>query len=151
MRGLLVALVGLTLAACSTAAAKAPAPSTGMPDAPLLTSEGGILRPIENGGRVPMRSGYAIVRLTPGPQSMDPDVDVTLFDSAGQPVTAGVYAEYESLDMDHGIERVQARVADGGYRMRLSFAMQGTWRVIIHVARGPSDDSLTLVLPWVGL
>jgi len=127
------------------------ASAAAVPDAPLLTNEGGVLRPIENGGRLPMRSGYATVRLTPGPQSMDPQIDLVVFDSSGQPLTADVTAEYESLDMDHGVEKIQARAVDGCYRMRLSFSMQGMWRVIIHVARGGADEKLTLVLPWVGL
>ena len=156
MKKLVVALAGLVLAACSTASAQTPtamphASVAVMPDAPLLTNEGGVLRPIENGGRLPMRSGYATVRLTPGPQSMDPQVDLVVFDSAGQAVAADVFAEYESLDMDHGIEKTQARQVDGCYRMRLSFSMQGMWRVVIHVARGTTEEKLTLVLPWVGL
>ena len=156
MRRLLVALAGLVLAACSTASAQTAtamphASAAAMPEAPLLTNEGGELRPIENGGRLPMRDGYATVRLTPGPQSMDPQIDLIVFDSAGQAVTADVFAEYESLDMDHGIEKIQARTVEGCYRMRLSFSMQGTWRVVIHVARGATEEKLTLVLPWVGL
>ena len=149
----LLALAGLVLAACSTASATtpSPAPNVPMPDAPLLTSEGGVLRPVDNGARLPLHSGYAVVKLTPGPQSMDPDVDVTVYDGAGKQVTADVYAEYESLDMDHGVEKAQARLAEGCYRMRLSFAMQGTWRVVIHVARGATEDKVTLVLPWVGM
>ncbi|HYK99026.1 MAG TPA: FixH family protein [Candidatus Acidoferrales bacterium] len=156
MKKLLVALIGLLLVACSTASAQTAtamprASAAAVPDAPLLTSEGGVLRPIENGSRLPMRSGYATVRLTPGPQSMDPDVDLTLFDNSGQPVTADVFAEYESLDMDHGVEKVQARQVDGCYRMRFSFSMQGMWRIVVHVARGATEEKLTLVLPWVGL
>lgn len=151
MRSALILVAGVLFAACSSAAASVPAPTAAMPEAPLLTSEGGVLRPIDNGSRLPLRSGYAVVRLTPGPQSMDPDVDVTIYDGAGQRVTADVFAEYESLDMDHGIEKAQARVADGAYRMRLSFAMQGTWRVTIHVTRGASEERVILVLPWVGL
>lgn len=158
MRRLLtVAFAGLVLAACSTASAETAtamphaSAAAAVPDAPLLTSEGGVLRPVENGGRLPMRAGYATVRLTPGPQSMDPQIDVTLFDNSGLPVTADVFAEYESLDMDHGVEKIQARAVDGGYRMRLSFSMQGMWRVVVHVARGASEERLTLVLPWVGL
>ena len=156
MKKLVVALAGLVLAACSSASAQTATPmphasAAAVPDAPLLTSEGGVLRPIENGSRLPMRSGYATVRLTPGPQSMDPQIDVTVFDGSGQAVTADVFAEYESLDMDHGIEKIQARQVDGCYRMRPSFSMQGTWRVVIHVARGATEEKLTLVLPWVGL
>ena len=156
MRRLVVAVAGLVLAACTTASAQTAtamphSSPAAVPEAPLLTSEGGVLRPIENGSRLPMRSGYATVRLTPGPQSMDPQIDVTLFDNSGQPVTAEVFAEYESLDMDHGIEKIQARPVDGLYRMRLSFSMQGMWRVVVHVTRGATEEKLTLVLPWVGL
>jgi len=152
MRTLAIALAGLLIASCSAASAAAPTPTTtAMPDAPLMVSEGGVLRPVDNGARLPLPSGYAIVKLTPGPQSMDPDLDVTIFDSAGTPAGVDVSAEFESLDMDHGIERVQARKTGSSYRMRLSFAMPGTWRVVIHVARGTSEEKLVLVLPWVGL
>ena len=156
MRQLAVALAGLLLAACSAASAETPTPmphatAAAVPDAPLLTNEGGVLRPIENGGRLPMRGGYATIRLTPGPQSMDPQIDLVVFDAAGQALTADVFAEYESLDMDHGVEKIQARSVDGCYRMRLSFSMQGMWRVVIHVVRGAAEEKLTLVLPWVGL
>lgn len=151
MRSLL-AVAGLVLASCATASAAIPASTTtAMPDAPLLVSEGGVLRPVDNGARLPLRIGYAMVKLTPGPQSMDPDIDVAIFDSAGTSAGADVFAEYESLDMDHGVERVLARDVGGHYRMRLSFAMPGTWRVVIHVTRGPADEKLVLVLPWVGL
>jgi len=150
---LVAALAGALLAACSAASANTAMPRSpgAMPDAPLLTSEGGVLRPVENGARLPLKSGYAIVRLSPSPRSMDPDVDVDVFDARGTAVVADVVAEYESLDMDHGVERVQAKPRLGGYRMRLSFAMQGSWRVVIHITRGIVEDTVTLVLPSVGL
>jgi len=153
MRRLLV-LAGLLLAACSPASASVPtatATTAAVPEAPLLTSEGGVLRPVDNGARLPLRSGYATVRLTPGPQSMDPQIDISVFDAAGTSLGADIFAEYESLDMDHGIEKVQARDVGGHYRIRLSFAMPGAWRVVIHVTRGAADERLVLVLPWVGL
>ncbi len=155
---LVAAMLGaVLLAGCSaaTAATQTPAGSfsaAAVPDAPLLASEGGIMRPIENGARLALQNGYVTVRLAPSPQSMDPVVQVAVFDRAGQPVAAEVAVDYESIDMDHGQNTEPAVLRDGSYRARLSFAMQGIWRLVIHVKRaGVADDKVTLVLPWVGL
>jgi hypothetical protein len=148
---LIVAILGaLLVAGCAAPTVSAPTPPA-VPDAPLLASEGGILRPIDNGGRIAMHGGYAMVRLSPSPQSMDPLLQVSLFDTADQPMTADVSVDYESLDMDHGISSTTGMFHDGCYRMGLSFGMAGSWRVIIHVARAGNEERLTLVLPWVGL
>ena len=156
MRPAIVALVAALFATGCTAAAAAPAPapaavSAALPDAPLLASEGGVLRPIDNGGRVAMKGGYAEVRFTPSPQSMDPQLQVSLFDPAGQPRTADVSVEWESLDMDHGTDSATGSLREGCYRMRLSFAMPGSWRLKVHVTGSGAEEIVTLVLPWVGL
>jgi len=144
-------LSALLVSGCTAATAAAPAPAATTPDAPLLASEGGVLRPIDNGGRVALHSGYATVRLSPSPQSMDPLLQVYVFDSAGQAATADISVDYESLDMDHGISTAQGVWHEGCYRMGLSFGMAGSWRLVIHVVRAGAEEKVVLVLPWVGL
>jgi hypothetical protein len=153
VRFAIVALVTALLATGCSAAAAAPAPKAAVvvDEAPLLASEGGVLRPIDNGGRVAMKGGYAEVRFTPSPQSMDPQLQVSLFDPAGQPRTADVSVEWESLDMDHGTDSATGSLHEGCYRMRLSFAMPGSWRLKVHVTGSGAEEIVTLVLPWVGL
>ncbi|HEY3218944.1 MAG TPA: FixH family protein [Candidatus Limnocylindria bacterium] len=147
---LAAALVWLVLAAgCSSATAAVPTPTT--EEAPILASEGGVLRPIDNGSRLAMKSGYATVRLWPSPQSMDPSLQVALFDPSGQATSAEVWVVTEMLDMDHGTEKISATLRDGLYQMRLSFGMPGSWRLVVHVKRGGAEETITLVLPWIGL
>jgi hypothetical protein len=148
---LAAALLGLLLAtACSAATAAVPTPTPG-PDAPILASEGGVLRPVENGGRLPLKTGYATVRLWPSPQSMDPNLQVAIFDASGQAAVAEVWVISEMLDMEHGTETIPATVRDGFYQMHLSFGMPGAWRLAVHVKRGGVEETITLVLPWIGL
>ncbi len=144
------ALLALVLATgCSAATAAAPTTSA-TADAPLMVSEGGVLRPIENGSRLSLRSGYATVRLWPSPEDMDPNLQVGLFDAAGKPAVANVSVVAEMLDMDHGTETATGVLRDGLYQMHLSFGMQGRWRLVVHIARDGAEEILTLVLPWVG-
>jgi YtkA-like protein len=148
---LAAALLSMLLATgCSAATAAVPTP-TAVPDAPILASEGGVLRPIDNGGRLPMKMGYATVRLWPSPQSMDPNLQVALFDASGQAATADVFVVSEMLDMEHGTETIPATVRDGFYQMHLSFGMPGSWRLVVHVKRDAAEETITLVLPWIGL
>jgi len=152
-------LIGALATACSTASADTGTPTAApanpaalsIPDVPLLASEGGVLRPIDNGGRVAMQRGYATVRMTPSPQSMDPRLEIALFDSDGKAQTADVWVVTEMVDMDMGSEEVHARVDNGTYTMRLSFGMPGAWRLKVHVVRAGNDEGFTIVVPWVGL
>lgn len=148
---LAAAVLSALLATSCSAATTAVAPAAAAPDAPLLTSEGGVLRPIDNGGRIALHSGYATVRLSPSPQDLDPQLQVSLFNSSGQPMTGDVSVDYESLDMDHGMTVAQGVLHEGCYRMGLSFGMAGRWRLVIHVMGGGSEEQVVLVLPWVGL
>ena len=140
----------LLVTGCTAATAAVPTP-TAAPDAPILASEGGVLRPIDNGGRLPLKTGYATVRLWPSPQSMDPNLQVALFDASGVASTAEVWVFTEMVDMDHGTETIPATVRDGVYQMHLSFGMPGSWRLVVHVKRGGVEETFTLVLPWIGL
>jgi ABC-type transport system substrate-binding protein len=153
MKLIAIALVSVVLAtACSGATAAPPATTpAAAPEAPLLANEGGVLRPIDNGGRVAMHDGYATVRLSPSPQSMDPLLQVWVFDSAGQAQEADVTVDYDSLDMDHGVSTAHGTLHEGCYRMGLSFGMAGSWRLVIHVTRAGAEEKMVLMLPWVGL
>jgi hypothetical protein len=150
MRILAAALGLLVATACTAATAAVPTPGPNE-DAPLLASEGGVLRPIDNGTRLALRTGYATVRFTPSPQSMDPDLLLSIVDASGNATAADVSVDWESLDMDHGMSTEHSKPVDGGYRTRISFAMPGSWRLVIHVVRGGAEEKLILVLPWVGL
>jgi YtkA-like protein len=148
----IVALIlsAIVFAACSSASAAVPAPAISE-EAPLLASEGGVLRPIDNGSRVALHDGYATVRLAPSPQSMDPRLEVAVFDSAGKQQAADVFVVTQMMDMDHGTEQIAANFQGGVYGMRLSFGMPGSWKLVVHIVRGAREETVTLVLPWVGL
>lgn len=117
----------------------------------ILVDEGGVMRPVANGGRVALRSGWAIVRFDRVPIAPESQVVVTVFDGSGAATAAEVTAVYEALDMDHG-RAVARAVTDGGsHRLRLAFEMPGQWKVTVRVARAGSEETFTLVLPLVGL
>lgn len=139
-------------AACGRAAAVSSGPPPGDAGATvILANDGGVLRPIANGGRVTLRTGSASVRFVPYPVKLDGDLDVALFDANGRPVAGDVKVYYESIDMDH--DRITARGVRHGdaYRVPFSFLMPGAWRLVITVGR-PDDgtsDRFVLMLPQV--
>ena len=137
--------------ATPTAAARASDPVAAAPQAPILIEEGGVLRPLANGGRVALRSGWATVRLSTLPPKVEADLVVALFDAAGAPAAGEVRAQYESLDMDHGRTSARSTPLEGAYRVPLSFEMPGAWKILIHVTRGGVDETVTLVLPLAGV
>lgn len=60
-------------------------------------------------------------------------------------------ARHVSIDMDHG-QTTEAGVLHGDcYRMRLAFVMLGVWRLHLHVTRDGLAETVTIVLPSVGL
>jgi hypothetical protein len=146
---LVAVLVAVLATGCSVGVAASQPPATS--EANLLVSEGGMLRPIDNGGRVGLKSGWATVKLWPSPQDMDPNLEVAVFDAAGNVVSADVWVVYEMMDMDHGIDESRATFREGLHRMHLSFGMQGSWKLVVHIARAGLEESVVLVLPWIGL
>jgi hypothetical protein len=139
------------LAACGSAAATtatgaAAAPGT---DAAILVSDGGVLRPIGNGGRVTLREGSATVRFS-NLAAERVDMDITLLDAGGRLAPADLLVSLESLDMDHGSTDVTAAPREGGYRASIAFPMPGAWRLRLRIDRGGSAETVTLVLPQVG-
>ena len=137
--------------ACGSAAATTAAPPAGaaVTKASILVSDGGILRPIQNGGRVPLRGGWATVRFS-SLNADHIDLDVSIFDTGGRSVAAAVRLEYESTDMDHGVMGSKAVGREGGYRIPIDIPMPGAFRMTLHVTRGAAEDTVTLVLPQVG-
>lgn len=160
MRSLGAALCALLLAACAPAAAgstaetaAAAAPAGGpaaSADVTILASEGGVLRPIANGGRVGLREGWATVRLSPVPLRERVELDVGVFDGSGRAVSGDVHVTYESIDMDHGRTTAAGIPDDSGHHVPLEFLMPGAWRLVLEITRGGITDKVTLVLPEVG-
>jgi len=145
----------LLVTGCSAAVATSPASPTPFGqiarDTTILTSDGGVLRPIPNGGRVALRSGWAAVRLAPGKLEDRGRLEVTVFDADGRQASADVSVDYASMDMDHGHTLEHGVVHEGCYRMPLTFVMPGSWRLVVRIARGGADETFTLVLPDVGM
>lgn len=154
MRLIGVLLAGLIATACGQASvgtpASASASATGK-DVTILASDGAVMRPIANGGRVPLRAGWATITLSPVPLEETAQLQVSVFDTGGHLVDADVSVDYVSMDMDHGHTVEHGVLHENCYRMPLSFAMPGSWRLLVHVVRGGTDDTVTLVLPEVGL
>jgi hypothetical protein len=154
MRIFVPVLAVVLASACGSAAAPAPtahAATTAAKGITILASDGTVMRPITNGGRVPLRSGWATVTLSPVPLAEDGQLQVSVFDADGRQIEAEVSVDYVSMDMDHG-HTIEHGVMHGNcYQMPLSFAMPGSWKLVVHVVRGGSDESVTLVLPEVGI
>lgn len=152
MRLVLAVLVAVVASACAPTAAPTPT-SAAAPgkDVTILASDGAVMRPIANGGRVPLRSGWATITLSPVPLQETAQLKVSVFDADGRLSEANVSVDYASIDMDHGHTLEHGVLHENCYQMPLSFAMPGSWRLLIHVVRGPTDDTVTLVLPEVGL
>lgn len=152
MRLVLGLVLSLVASACAPAAAPAPvsAAASGK-DVTILASDGGVMRPIANGGRVPLRSGWATVTLSPVPLQDTGQLKVSVFDADGRLAEADVSVDYVSMDMDHGHTVERGVLHENCYQMPLSFAMPGSWRLQIHVVHGAADETVTLVLPEVGL
>lgn len=148
-------LVSLALAislavACSPAVTPAPA-APAVAGVTILASDGAAMRPIVNGGRVPLRNGWATIQIAPVPLTGDGRLRVGVFDRDGREVDADVSVDYSSLDMDHGHIIERGVLHERCYEMPLSFAMPGRWRLLIHVVRDADEDTVTLLLPEVGL
>jgi hypothetical protein len=147
-------LAALLVSGCSAPATATPARAASAATAAaetILASDGGVLRPIQNGDRLALRSGWATVRLTPLPLETDGQLQVSIFDADGQPASAEVSVDYASMDMDHGHMVEHGVMHEGCYQMPLTFAMPGSWRLVIHVVRAGTEETLTVVLPEVGL
>lgn len=155
MRPLAGMLLVLTLAACTPAAAGIAAVPTPQGEEPaaetILVSEGGMLRPLENGGRVAISDGWATVRFSPPPlQRSDLVLDVAVLDAKGRPVQATVAVTYEMLQMDHGRSTERAVPHDGLFRMAVRIPMPGAWRFTIHIDRDGVASDLIVVVPEIG-
>lgn len=152
MRLLAAVLAAILVAACSPGASTTvePGPVASAKSITILANEGGVLRPIENGARLPLRSGWVTLRLATA-ATLEGQLEVSVFDADGRQATADVAVDYSSIDMDHGHTTEQGVLHEGCYRMPLSFAMPGAWRLVIHVVRGGTPETLTVVLPDVGL
>ncbi len=145
-------LAALLVGGCGSAAATTavlPAAAPAAPGPVILVSEGGVLRPVANGGRVPVRDAWATVRFSDLTHERI-DLDVAVLDIGGRSVPASVRVSFESTDMDHGTLDAIVAARDGGYRATIDVPMPGGLRVKLRIAREGSEDTVTLILPQVG-
>lgn len=169
MRLAAAVLGALLLSACSSAAATSGAAGGGpAAEAPAATSrtlageaaataavviladDGGLLRPIANGGRIALREGWTTVRFSPVPLGERVRLDVAVFDGSGRAAPGELCVTYESLDMDHGRATEKGVPNHDGYFVPLHFVMPGSWRLVLKITRPGAEDRVTLVLPAVG-
>lgn len=149
----LLGLAAIIAGACAPVAAQsASAPDPAGEEQPtILISDGGVLRPVVNGGRIAIEGGWATVTLSPLPLERESlDLDVVLTGVDGQPVSADVEVAYDMVGMDHGSGRERAVAHAGGYRMPLHLAMPGSWRLKVRIDRGGEVTTLVVVLPQAG-
>jgi len=155
VRPVALILAGALLGACGAAtAATAPSPmpaAVEVIETTILVSDGGILRPIENGGRVAIPDGWATVTLSPPPlQRTDFALDVEVLDASGRALDAAVDVTYEMVQMDHGVFTERATSHAGRYRVPVHIPMPGMWRFTVSIDRGGVVTSLIVVVPEIG-
>lgn len=155
MRPAALLLAGALLGACGAAAtATVPDPESTAAEAietTILVLDGGMLRPVENGGRVAIRDGWATVTLSPPPlQRTDFALDVAVLDASGRAVDAAVEVTYEMVQMDHGVFTERATIHAGRYRVPVHIPMPGTRRFTVRIDRGGVVTSLIVVVPEIG-
>lgn len=111
--------------------------------ATIFVSEGGMVRPLTNGARVPLEGGgWATVSFSPFPPREDADLEVAL-DGVG---AAEVTVICEMVGMDHGSTKRAAVALGHRFRAPLSFPMPGAYRVVIEVGGTAARSTLVLVV-----
>ena len=145
-------VLGLALVtACAPAAATSAGAIRAEEEPTLLVSDGGVLRPIRNGGRVAIPDGWAAVTFSPLPlQRSDLYLDVGLADPAGRRIDAAVELTYEMIEMSHGVYEARATAHQGRYRMPVQVAMPGRWRFTLTIDRGGRPTTLVIIVPDIG-
>lgn len=142
--------LALVTACAPTAVTNARMPAAGE-EPTILATDGGLLRPIRNGGRVAIPDGWATLTFSPLPLQRDQlDLDVGVLDAAGRPADAAVQVTYESLDMDHGVFTQRATAHERRYRVPVQIVMPGRWRFTVSIERGGQATRLVIVVPDIG-
>lgn len=148
---LVVALALALVTACAPAAATTASTGAAEEQPTILASDGGLLRPITNGGRVAIPDGWATVTFSPLPLAREQlDLDIAVLDAAGRPVDAAVQVTYEMLDMSHGVFTQRATLHQGRHRMPVNIAMPGRWRFTVTIDHGGRATTVVLVVPEIG-
>lgn len=144
----LVLAAALVAGACGAPAAapRALAPSADATPAVFL-SEGGLLRPIVNGARVPIADGSVELSFKPYPPATTTQLDVVVRDAAGQPQDADVAVVFDMIGMDHGAALARAVPAGGRLRASIGLPMAGPWRFVLQVKRVGDVQSLLFIVP----
>lgn len=155
MRPVALILAGALLGACGAAATVAPPDpepaAVEVIETTILVSDGGMLRPIDNGGRVAIPDGWATVTLSPPPlQRTDFALDIDVLDASGRALEAAVEVRYEMVQMDHGVITERATSHAGRHRVPVHIPMPGMWRFTVSIDRGGVVTSLIVVVPEIG-
>ncbi|MBM4434231.1 MAG: hypothetical protein FJ028_03825 [Chloroflexi bacterium] len=148
----LVAALLISCGGASATSAGAPRVAAVSAERPtILLNEGGVFRPIDNGGRVAIPGGWATVEFSPLPLTRsDVYLDVAVLDPAGKPVGATVSVSYEMVLMDHGTYSRQASMHGGRHRMPISIVMPGKWQFAIAIDRNGTVTRFLVVVPEIG-
>lgn len=146
MRGLIVAAT-LLLVACAAPAAAEPAPPAPPATPSVFLSESGMLRPIANGGRVPIADGSVELSFAPYPPATTTKLDVVVRDAAGRSTAADVMVVYDMIGMEHGAMSARAVAEGEHHRASIGLPMSGPWRFVLRVARPGAVTSLLFIVP----
>lgn len=143
----LLLAAGLVLGACG-APASAPVIAATPPATPaVFLSEGGLLRAIPNGARVPIVDGSIEVSFTPYPPGTTTELDVVVRDPSGLPAAADVAVVYDMIGMEHGAMHARAVAAGGHHRASIGLPMPGPWKFTLRVVRASEVTSLLFIVP----
>lgn len=141
--------VSIILVACNpTTNATGIEPAEGEPH--VFVSNGNMVTPLQNGGRVKLTNGWARLTFTPYPPRARSDLDVQVFyGDSGEPTIAEVSVAYEMIGMEeHGvvIQRAIPRANDH-YILPLNVGMPGFWRFSLKVVFGGTMSTFVLLIP----
>lgn len=141
-----VASAALLLGACAAPGASTETSPAGGARSTIFVSEGGMVRPLENGARVALASGgAAAVSFSPFPPGREAALEVVL-----EGTDAEVSVSTSMVGMDHGAAVSRAAREGGRHRAALSFPMPSTYRIAIEVARPGAHDSVVLIVAGGG-
>lgn len=113
----------------------------------VFLSEAGALRPIANGGRVPIADGSVEVSFAPYPPETTTQLVVVVRDATGRAVPADVRVLYEMLGMDHPAASALALRDGERHRATIGLPMPGAWRFVLRVGRAGTATSLLFIVP----
>lgn len=139
MKRLVIALA-LLIAGCTAPGADE---VTEQVTAAVFLSEGGVMRPLQNGDRVALlEGGWATLTFSVFPPRDGSELEVALQGTAATSISVAT----EMVGMDHDATTETAVLRDGRYLVPLSFPMPGAYRVLVRVSGAAATSTLTLVI-----